>query len=177
MKFEESKIKGVYKITPRIFEDERGIFFESFNQGIFEQYVPGMEFVQDNSSWSRKGVLRGLHFQKKPHSQGKLVRVISGKVIDVVVDMDQNSPTFGEHVSFELDGEKNEMVWLPDTMAHGFHAVEDAVFVYKCTRGYNKESESGIIWNDPDLNIDWGTKEPIISDKDAILPRFKETTL
>lgn len=173
MQFEESFIKGVFKITPRKFEDERGFFFESFNQKEFDQYVPGIDFVQDNHSFSHKNVLRGLHFQKMPYSQGKLVRVIKGKVLDIVVDINPDSPTYGQYDSFVLDDDTFEMVWLPNTMAHGFLVLEEAIFVYKCSASYHVESESGIVWNDPTLNIDWGIDNPIISGKDAILPTFE----
>lgn len=173
MEIIESKIKGVFKITPKIFSDDRGHFIESYNEDALKPYLGNLKFVQDNHSFSKKGVLRGLHFQNGNSAQGKLVRVAKGKVLDVVVDIDQNSPTFGQHETFLLDGEKYEMVFLPKTMAHGFVALEDTIFTYKCTNFYDVKSESGIIWNDPDLSIDWKIENPLISSKDAMLPTFK----
>lgn len=173
MKVEEAKINGVFKITPKIFSDERGHFIESYNEESLRPFIGDTKFVQDNHSFSKKGVLRGLHFQNGPHAQGKLVRVAKGKVIDVVVDINPESPTFGQHEKFILDGEHYEMIYLPNTMAHGFIALEDTIFTYKCTNFYNVESESGIIWNDKDLNIDWEIKSPLISSKDQELPQFK----
>ena len=127
-----------------------------------------------NHSFSKADVIRGIHLQKPPYAQGKLVRVVKGSVIDIVVDINPSSPTFGKYDKFQLDDKEHSMVWLPPTMAHGFRTLEDTVFIYKCTEFYNKESESGIVWNDPDLNVDWAIDEPIISEKDALLPSFKE---
>lgn len=172
MEIKETKFEGVFEIQPRIFKDDRGYFFESFNQELFEKYSPNTVFVQDNQSFSIKGVLRGLHFQKAPFAQGKLVRVIKGKVIDVVVDIRNNSKTFGQWGSFELSEEMNNMLYVPEGFAHGFVTIEDAIFSYKCTNLYNKESEGGILWNDPSLNIDWGIENPIVSEKDMVLPLF-----
>lgn len=172
MEFKESFIKGLFEIQPRIFEDERGFFFESYNKDAFAKHGLDFDFVQDNQSFSVKGVLRGLHFQKEPFAQGKLVRVVKGKVLDVVVDLRRSSPTFGQHATFVLEAEKNNMVYVPEGFAHGFLALEEAIFMYKCTNLYNKASESGIIWNDPTLNIDWGIKAPNVSEKDLILPAF-----
>lgn len=172
MKIEESIIKGVFKISPKIYSDNRGHFIESYNAETLKPWLGDLTFVQDNHSFSKKGVLRGLHFQKGEHAQGKLVRVAMGKVLDVVVDIDPKSPTFGQHDKFLLDGENYEMIFLPNTMAHGFIALEDTIFTYKCTNFYNVESESGIIWNDEDLGIDWEIDSPIISKKDIELPSF-----
>lgn len=172
MEFKESFIKGLFEIQPRIFEDERGFFFESYNKDAFAKHGLDFDFVQDNQSFSVKGVLRGLHFQKEPFAQGKLVRVVKGKVLDVVVDLRRSSPTFGQHATFVLEAEKNNMVYVPEGFAHGFLALEEAIFMYKCTNLYNKASESGIIWNDPTLNIDWGITAPNVSEKDLILPAF-----
>ena len=134
----------------------------------------GLEFVQDNQSKSNKGTLRGLHFQESPHEQGKLVRVTQGSVLDVVVDIRKDSPTYGEYISEVLETNSNRMLWLPPGMAHGFIALEDdTVFVYKCTGKYHKESERCIAWNDPDLNIDWGFDDMLISDKDKQGMLFK----
>jgi dTDP-4-dehydrorhamnose 3,5-epimerase len=173
MEFKESFIKGLFEIQPRVFEDARGFFFESYNKETFAKNGLDFDFVQDNQSFSVKGVLRGLHFQKAPYAQGKLVRVVSGKVLDVVVDLRRNSPTFGRYEKFVLEAEKNNMVYVPEGFAHGFLTLEDAVFMYKCTNLYNKASESGLIWNDPTLNIDWGISEPNVSEKDLVLPVFE----
>jgi len=174
MEYKRTKFEGVFEIIPRIFEDDRGYFFESFNQSLFEQYVPNTIFVQDNQSFSTKGVLRGLHFQKPPYSQGKLVRVIKGVVLDVIVDLRLGSPTYGEWGSFELNAAENNMLYVAEGFAHGFVTLEDAIFSYKCTNFYHKESEGGIIWNDKDLNINWGIEKPNVSEKDQLLSTFKQ---
>jgi dTDP-4-dehydrorhamnose 3,5-epimerase len=172
MQIRKTSIEGLVEIFPRIFEDERGAFFESYNEEAFQRNGLPTNFVQDNQSFSVKGVLRGLHFQNAPFAQGKLVRVIVGRVIDVAVDIRPESPTFGHYELFELSAEKNNMAYIPEGFAHGFAAVEDSVFSYKCTNLYNKACESGIIWNDPTLNIDWGVSNPIVSDKDQQLSTF-----
>ncbi len=167
-------IEGLLIITPRVFEDERGAFMESFNKQKFDEAV-GREvnFVQDNQSVSKKGVLRGLHFQSPPFAQGKLVRVIKGAVIDIAVDIRKNSPTYGDYVAVELTAENNEQFWIPEGFAHGFVALEDeTTFLYKCTNYYAPQSEGTLLWNDPTLNIDWGISDPIISEKDAIGQEF-----
>ena len=167
-------IEGLLIITPRVFEDERGAFMESFNRQKFNEVV-GREvnFVQDNQSVSKKGVLRGLHFQSPPFAQGKLVRVIKGAVIDIAVDIRKNSPTYGDYVAVELTAENNEQFWIPEGFAHGFVALEDeTTFLYKCTNYYAPQSEGTLLWNDPTLNIDWGISDPIISEKDAIGQEF-----
>lgn len=174
MEFRKTSIEGLIEIYPRIFGDARGHFFESYRQDIFAQNGIPFQFVQDNQSFSTAGVLRGLHFQKAPFSQGKLVRVVTGKVIDVAVDIRPNSPTFGKHQKFILDASLQNMVYIPEGFAHGFAALEDSIFSYKCTNNYNKASEGGIIWNDPDLNIDWGIKNPNVSEKDLELTTFKD---
>ncbi|NAS31621.1 dTDP-4-dehydrorhamnose 3,5-epimerase [Flavobacteriaceae bacterium R38] len=175
---EETNLSGCYLIKPRIFEDDRGFFMETFNDVAFEEKL-GFKpiFVQDNQSTSGKGVLRGLHFQTGNHAQAKLVRVISGKVLDVVVDLRKNSKTYGNHYKTVLSEENNYQLYIPKDFAHGFLTLsEKAVFSYKCDAYYNKQSEGGIIYNDPDLDIDWGTLETeiILSDKDKALPLFKE---
>lgn len=167
------EIEGVLEFIPRVFGDHRGYFFESYNQDLFDKYMPGIRFVQDNQSFSVKGTLRGLHFQKDPFAQGKLVRVVSGRALDVLVDIRPDSPTFGKHLTIELTTEKQNMVYVPVGFAHGFSALEDVVFSYKCTNVYNKESEGGIIWNDADLNIDWRVENPNVSEKDQELPIFR----
>ena len=173
MLIRETSIAGLIEIFPQVFEDERGAFFESFNQEAFEKAGIPSHYVQDNQSFSVKGVLRGLHFQNPPFAQGKLVRVITGRVVDVAVDIRPESPTFGQYELFELDAKRNNMAYIPEGFAHGFAALEDSVFSYKCTNLYNKSCESGIIWNDPSLRIDWGIKNPIVSDKDIELRPFK----
>ncbi len=167
MTVETTPIADLLLIKPRIFGDERGYFFESYNQQAFAEAGIDFDFVQDNQSLSSKGVLRGLHFQQPPHAQGKLVRVIQGAVLDVAVDIREGSPTYGQHFKVELSGENKWMFWIPPGFAHGFLTLEDeTIFSYKCTNFYNKESEGSVLWNDPVLNIDWGTKEPQLSEKD-----------
>ena len=147
-------------------------FYESYNQKRFAANGIPEDFVQDNFSFSTAGVLRGLHFQKDPHAQGKLVRCMTGKVMDVIVDLRKNSATFGQHASFLLDADRGNMLYVPVGFAHGFVALEETIFVYKCTEFWNKEAESGLRWNDPSLQISWGIENPIVSDKDQILPLF-----
>lgn len=173
MQIRKTSIADLVEILPRVFGDDRGMFFESYNEEIFSKLGLPVNFVQDNQSFSKKGVVRGLHFQNAPFAQGKLVRVISGRVLDVAVDIRPDSPTFGKHEVFELSGEQNNIAYIPEGFAHGFVALEDSIFSYKCTNLYNKASESGILWNDPDLNIDWGITDPIVSEKDLILPTFR----
>ncbi|MCF2442468.1 dTDP-4-dehydrorhamnose 3,5-epimerase [Dyadobacter sp. CY345] len=173
MQIRETSIAGLVEIFPRVFQDDRGFFFESYNEEVFEKLGLPTNFVQDNQSFSIKGVVRGLHFQNAPFAQGKLVRVISGRVLDVAVDIRPDSPTFGKHEVFELRSDTNNMAYIPEGFAHGFVALEDSVFSYKCTNVYNKGAESGLLWNDPELGIDWGVTNPIVSEKDVILPTFK----
>lgn len=173
MEFRKTSIEGLIEIYPKIFGDARGHFFESYRQDLFAQNGIPFQFVQDNQSFSTAGVLRGLHFQNPPFAQGKLVRVITGKVIDIAVDIRPGSPTFGKYEKFVLDATLQNMVYIPEGFAHGFVALEDSVFAYKCTNNYNKASEGGIIWNDPDLNIDWGIESPNVSEKDLELTTFK----
>lgn len=173
MKISKTTLRDVYLITPTVFKDERGHFFESFNKNIWiDEGLPD-GFVQDNQSFSYKGVLRGLHFQSGEHAQGKLVRVIKGRVLDIAVDIRPESSTFGQYEFFDLDAENNKMVYIPEGFAHGFLALEDSIFSYKCTAGYHKASESGILWNDPTLQIKWPIAAPIVSDKDKVLPTFE----
>ncbi len=173
MELYTTDLEGLVEIIPKIFPDERGQFLESYNKKTLKNIGLDVDFVQDNLSVSRRGVLRGLHFQKSPHEQGKLVNVIKGKILDVVVDIRKNSPTFGQHMSFVLDDVERKLLFVPGGFAHGFLALENTILAYKCTGHYDKASESGIIWNDPELNIKWGIDDPIISSKDAILPRFE----
>lgn len=175
MIFKETTFKGLYIIEPAIFKDDRGYFFESFNKKNFLDHGITSDFVQDNQSLSHQGVLRGLHFQKNPHAQGKLVRVLSGSVLDVVVDLRSNCETFGKHHKIILSAEKNNMLWIPEGFAHGFYTLENnTVFFYKCTGFYNKNAEDCLLWNDPTLEIDWGITNPSLSDKDAQGKSLKE---
>lgn len=163
----ETNIPGLLEIAPRVFGDHRGYFYESYNKEAFQNFGVNFEFVQDNQSLSSRGVLRGLHFQNPPFAQGKLVRVIQGSVLDVVVDIRKNSPTYGHHHKVLLSGENKLMFWIPPGFAHGFVTLEDdTIFSYKCTNVYNKESEGSVLWNDPALNIDWGIDKPQLSAKD-----------
>ncbi|POY35651.1 dTDP-4-dehydrorhamnose 3,5-epimerase [Solitalea longa] len=177
MKITHTPIDGLVIIEPRVFNDARGYFFESYNQHTFREAGIDANFVQDNQSKSQKGTLRGLHFQAPPFAQGKLVRVIQGRVLDIAVDIRKNSPTFGQYYSIELSGENQVQFWIPEGFAHGFITLEDdTIFSYKCTNFYNKASEGGIIWNDPDLNINWGEVDVLVSEKDEILPKLKDFT-
>jgi dTDP-4-dehydrorhamnose 3,5-epimerase len=168
MNVTKTKLEGLYLIEPKVFEDARGYFLESYNEQTFKKNGIDVNFVQDNQSLSCKGTLRGLHFQKPPYAQAKLVRVITGSILDVVVDIRKNSNTYGEYFSIVLSGENKRMLYIPEGFAHGFLALEDNTLIqYKCSNFYNKETEGGLIWNDPDININWGIGyEPIISDKD-----------
>jgi dTDP-4-dehydrorhamnose 3,5-epimerase len=173
----ETPIKNLLIIETKIFKDDRGFFLESYNLRDFEEIGLDLKFVQDNISKSKKGVLRGLHFQLR-HPQGKLVRVISGRVYDVAVDLRVNSPTFGRWFGIELKGEDGLAFYIPEGFAHGFLTLEDnTYFFYKCTEFYYPDDDLGVIWNDPEINISWpleGIKELIISDKDKRLPSFRE---
>ena len=177
----ETKIEGLLILEPRVFGDDRGWFMESFNKKAFEQILkernlPIPQFVQDNHSCSQKNTLRGLHFQKAPHAQGKLVRVVQGKAWDVAVDIRPKSKTYGQWVGVELSGENSKQFWIPEGFAHGFVALEDNTqFLYKTTNYYNKESEGAIIWNDPDLKIEWPVDEDQVnlSEKDMLAGSFK----
>lgn len=165
----KTEIEGVVIIEPRIFHDERGYFYESFSQREFEEKVCKTVFMQDNQSKSSYGVLRGLHFQKAPYSQSKLVRCIKGKVLDVAVDIRKGSPTFGKYVAVELSEDNHRQFFVPRGFAHGFAVLSDeAVFQYKCDNYYNKESEGSIAWNDESLSIDWkiDMDKVILSEKD-----------
>jgi dTDP-4-dehydrorhamnose 3,5-epimerase len=167
------KIPDLIEFIPRIFKDERGIFFESFRQDILQKEGINETFLQDNQSFSHKNVLRGIHFQKKPYEQGKLVRVVIGKVLDLAVDLRPESATFGMYQSVILDAERNNMLYIPPGFGHGFLSLEDCILQYKCTAYYHPGADSGIVWNDPDLNIQWGIQNPVISQKDAGLSTFQ----
>ena len=173
MKIIKTPIQGLLILQPNVFEDERGHFLESWSKQEFKKIGLELDFVQDNQSLSQKGVLRGLHFQNPPFSQGKLVRVIKGRVLDVAVDIRKESSTYGQHFSIELSEDNKAMLWLPPGFAHGFVTLEDdTIFTYKCTGVYNKASEDALLWCDNDLKIDWGINNPIVSDKDEIAPPF-----
>lgn len=177
MEIIKTPLEGLLIIKPDVFEDERGYFFESFNHDKFLKLGLDLKFLQDNESKSKKGVLRGLHFQAPPFTQGKLVRVMRGSVLDVAVDIRKNSPTYGKWESIVLSGQNKWMYWIPGGFAHGFVTLEDdTIFFYKCTNIYNKASEGSILWNDPDLNINWGIGDPVISDKDKLSPKFSDFT-
>ena len=173
----KTKIPGVVIIEPRLFPDARGYFFESFSKREFEEKVGKIDFVQDNESKSSYGVLRGLHFQKPPYAQSKLVRVVKGAVLDVAVDIRKGSPTFGQHVAVELTEDNHRQFFIPRGFAHGFAVLTDEViFQYKCDNFYAPASEGAIAWDDPDLGIDWRVpaEKVILSEKDKKHPRLKE---
>lgn len=174
----KTEIEGLYIIEPQVFGDARGYFFESFNAERFlAQTGIDVTFVQDNESRSKRGVLRGLHFQMEPHAQAKLVRVVSGRVLDVAVDIRPESPTFGKYVATELSGDNHRQMFIPKGFAHGYVVLEDdTVFQYKCDEFYHPESEGGIAWNDPQIGIEWPLSESelILSNKDRNRPTLKE---
>lgn len=182
----ETKIKDLLIFEPRVFADDRGWFMESFNQQVFEKALSdrGLDipnFVQDNHSFSKKGVLRGLHYQLNPHAQGKLVRVVQGCAWDVAVDIRKDSETFGQWVGVELSGENHKQFWIPAGFAHGFIALEDNTqFLYKTTDYYSKECERSIVWNDIDINVKWPIEEGlnvVLTDKDRLAPTIKAAEL
>lgn len=176
MEISTTEFPGLVLIKPKIFGDARGYFYESWNKERYESAGITEDFVQDNVSFSSRGVLRGLHYQK-PYTQGKLVSVLMGEVWDVVVDLRRSSPAFGKWQGFTLTGEHKEQLYVPRGFAHGFCVLsETALFQYKCTDRYSPESERGIIWNDPTLAIPWPVREPVISDKDTKHPYFKDLT-
>ena len=177
MKATGTTIEGVLILEPECFGDERGSFMESYTRRTFDRLVRPLEFVQDNESCSRHGVVRGLHFQLPPHAQSKLVRVIEGRVLDVAVDIRRGSPTFGQHVAVELSGENRRQLFIPRGFAHGFAVWSNrALLQYKCDAYYAPESEGAIAWDDPALGIDWGLAphEVVLSEKDAHRPRLAE---
>ena len=177
MNFKKTKIKDVFILEPNIFEDQRGYFLESYNQKSFNKNIKKITFVQDNESKSSYGVLRGLHFQKPPFDQAKLVRCIEGNILDVAVDIRRGSNTYGQHVSVNLSGKNKRQLYIPRGFAHGFLVLSDfAVFAYKVDNLYAPEYEDGILWSDSSLNIKWSLNESdiIVSEKDANLPFFSE---
>lgn len=174
MEIIETGIKGLIQIIPATYRDPRGWFSEFFKSSAMKSIAPGMDFLQDNISFSHKNVLRGLHLQLPPAAQAKLVKVVTGRVLDVVVDLRTGSPTFGKSYTLELSSSKRNMLYIPEGFAHGFSALEESLFLYKCSHEYDPRYESGIVWNDQDLAIDWKVTSPILSDKDLQLPTFQE---
>jgi dTDP-4-dehydrorhamnose 3,5-epimerase len=177
MDFEKTKFDDAYLIKPQVFQDDRGFFLESYNELKFKEAAINTKFVQDNHSLSKeKGVLRGLHFQLPPHTQSKLVRVVAGSVYDVIVDLRKESETFGQWQGFELTAENFQMLYVPKGFAHGFRTLEENTeFLYKCDNLYAPDHDSGIVWYDSDLKIDWLIDgEPIVSEKDSKQQSFKE---
>ena len=177
MKILKTAIEGIVIIEPKIFRDARGYFFESFSMREFNEKVAPVTFVQDNESYSSYGVIRGLHFQKPPYTQAKLVRVIKGAVLDIAVDIRKGSPTYGQHVAVELTAENHRQLFIPHGFAHGFSVLsEEVLFQYKCDNYYAPQSEGGILWNDPCLGIDWRipAEKAILSEKDFKHPLFKD---
>lgn len=177
MEYIETSIPGVWIIEPKVFNDARGYFMEAFKKEEFEQHIGKVDFIQDNESCSTRGVLRGLHFQRPPYSQAKLVRVIKGRVLDVAVDIRPGSPTYGQHVKVELSGENKRQFFIPRGFAHGFLVLSDeAIFTYKVDNPYTPQAEGGISFNDPQIGIDWGIdpEELILSGKDQAAPLLKD---
>ncbi len=169
-----TKIDGVFIFKPKIFEDERGLFLETYNSEKYNKFLQNINFVQDNLSFSSKNVVRGLHIQKN-FPQGKLVRVVHGEVFDVILDLRKNSKTFGKWESFIINNIKMEQIWIPPGIAHGFQVLSDtAIFEYKCTEYYKPEDEQTILWSDEDLNIKWPINKPLVSDKDNAGIFFKD---
>lgn len=176
MKLIHTDIEGLFILEPKVFGDDRGYFFEAYNKKVFEDLVGSADFVQDNESKSRFGVIRGLHFQTGEHAQAKLVRVVSGSVLDVAVDLRPGSKTFGQHVAVLLSGGNKRMLFIPRGFAHGFSVLsEEVVFQYKCDNLYCPQAEGAIAWDDPDLGIDWQipAEDVILSEKDRNNPSFK----
>jgi len=176
--FEKSEIPQVIIVTPHVFKDNRGLFFESYKYSEFASNGISEHFVQDNISRSSAGVLRGLHYQITPHAQGKLIRCITGAIFDVAVDIRKSSVSFGQWVGVELSAENQKMMYIPPGFAHGFYTLSDeAEVIYKTTAEYSPQSERGIIWNDKDINIAWPAKNPLLSEKDALLEGLKKAYL
>lgn len=175
MNVQETGIAGLLVIEPQVFSDERGFFLETYSRDRYREVGISEEFVQDNLSSSRSGVLRGLHYQAPPFAQGKLVSVLRGRVLDVALDIRQGSPTYGQHAAVELSAANHRQFWIPAGFAHGFVALEDdTVFAYKCTAPYSKDHDRGIRWNDPAVGIKWGVNDPIVSAKDQTHPLLSE---
>jgi dTDP-4-dehydrorhamnose 3,5-epimerase len=176
--FKQLEISGLVLVTPKAFSDSRGFFLEAYKKSDFKNAGIDTEFMQDNHSLSSTGVLRGLHYQKSPYAQAKLVRVIKGSVYDVAVDIRKSSPTFKQWIAVELSDENNNMLYIPDGFAHGFVALTDVVHLaYKCSSEYSHEHDAGIRWDDPEINIQWPVKNPVISNKDLVLPYLKDAVV
>ena len=175
MTITETTFRSLLIIEPRIFKDDRGYFYESWNQQVFAQAgIPDI-FIQDNQSGSARHVVRGLHFQVPPHEQGKLVRTLAGSVLDVVVDLRRHEPTYGQHFKLVIKASDHKMLFIPPGFAHGFLTLEDdTVFAYKCTKAYHAPSERSLRWDDPYLEIDWGIDTPLLSEKDRQAAFFKD---
>ena len=172
MILEKTNIEDIILLTPRVYEDERGYFMESYNQKKVEILIKD-RFVQDNESESHKNVLRGLHFQLPPHAQSKLIRVIKGSILDIAVDLRKDSSTYGKHFKHILSGENKKQLYIPVGFAHGFLSLEDnTILNYKCSDYYNANNEASILWNDPNLAIDWGIDNPILAEKDQLAQNF-----
>ncbi len=172
MIIENTPIKDLMLITPNVFEDDRGYFMETYNQKRLIKVIKS-PFIQDNESLSQKGVLRGLHYQKPPFAQAKLIRVIFGSILDVAIDIRKDSETYGQHFKHILSSENRKQLYIPAGFAHGFLCLENNTIVnYKCSDFYNKNSEASLLWNDTDLNIDWGMKNPILAEKDKLAEKF-----
>lgn len=179
MNVRKTAIADLLEIIPKVYHDDRGYFLETYHTDRFRSLGIDQTFVQVNQSFSRRGVLRGLHFQRPPHQQGKLISVVKGRVLDVAVDLRPGSPTYGQHAKIVVDSEQHNLVYVPAGFAHGFVALEDTIFSYQCTNLYHPTSDGGVRWDDPDLAIDWelshhGIQPPIISEKDQLLPSFAE---
>lgn len=179
MQITQTPIEGLLIIEPKVWKDNRGYFYESYNAKLFAEAGIDVNFVQDNQSFSQKGALRGLHAQSQPFEQGKLVRVLQGAVLDVAVDIRKASPTYGQHFDIELSAENHKQLWVPPGFLHGFLTLEDqTIFTYKVSNYYDKNSEIGVMWNDPDLNIQWQECMPesmfLLSDKDQVLDSFSD---
>ena len=175
MPFKETGIQGLYVFEPKVLSDERGYFYESYNENIFNDFGITTRFVQDNQSYSKKNTIRGLQYQLNPNAQAKLVRVIYGEVLDVAVDLRRHSPTYGKHFSVRLSADNHLQLYIPRGFAHGYSVLsETAIFFYKCDGFYHKESERGILYNDPDLAIDWlvNEQDAIVSQKDKLNVSF-----
>lgn len=175
MRIEKTEILGLLILEPQVFSDERGFFMETYSRDRYREAGIEAEFVQDNLSCSKQGVVRGLHYQAPPFAQGKLVSVLRGRVLDVAVDIRAGSPTYGNYVAVELSADNHKQFWIPAGFAHGFVSLEDeTLFAYKCTALYSKEHDRGIRWNDPAVGIDWGVDTPIVSEKDQAHPLLSE---
>lgn len=175
MKITKVDIEGLLILEPKVFKDERGYFFESYNRKSFDEYLVDVLFVQDNISKSIKKTVRGLHYQVGELAQGKLCQVLKGTVLDIAVDIRFNSPTYGKYFKVELSEENHKQLWMPPGFAHGFSVLSgDAIFMYKCTNLYSKAHERAILYNDPDLGIDWKVDNPIVSEKDLLAKKFME---